>query len=538
MKTKFYFLDYLKILLLLYLFFPYTKAQDSLYLVGTIIGESYEKRITNVNRIGDVNADGYDDFMVSRRTGNVTRDQGITQLYLGSATLDLIPDVTFHYPVNDNFNDLGDASEVGDVNGDGYDDFAISGFFGDFGFSKGKVFLYYGGETVDTIPVAEFYEPWIGDIFGGDIEEIGDLNKDGYEDFTISSAYNWSTGRGYVYLFWGGDTISWGRSITFTSPDIGDLFGASTANIGDINNDDFEDIAIGAPNIISGNDTGKVYVFFGGHSINTHVDYILTSEIQGYEFGKSIKKIENLSGDNKVHFCIMGYELIYIYDNIFNQPLILDGYSLDTGGDLNNDGFDDFILGYEGKINVYFGSDNFDINPDIILDDSLRYSTQYIYIVGDLNKDGSDEIISFAPNYPNTENPQGKVYIYSYKKLTDVNDKEENLLNNFELNQNYPNPFNPATKIRYTVPTPPSSSPFAKGRNEVGFVILKVFDVLGNEVSTLVNEYKSAGTYEVNFSANGGSTSGGDASNLSSGVYYYQLKVGSFFETKKMVLIR
>ena len=62
----------------------------------------------------------------------------------------------------------------------------------------------------------------------------------------------------------------------------------------------------------------------------------------------------------------------------------------------------------------------------------------------------------------------------------------------------------------------------------MGFVTLKVFDVLGNEVSTLVNEYKSSGSYEVNF----------DASNLSSGVYYYQIKVGSFFETKKMILIR
>ncbi len=97
----------LTVLLLLSFFLPETKAQDSLYLVGTITGESYEKRITNVNRIGDVNGDGYDDFMVSRRTGFTTRDQGITQLYLGSATLDLIPDVIFHYPGNDTLNEFG-----------------------------------------------------------------------------------------------------------------------------------------------------------------------------------------------------------------------------------------------------------------------------------------------------------------------------------------------------------------------------------------------------------------------------------------------
>ena len=105
-------------------------------------------------------------------------------------------------------------------------------------------------------------------------------------------------------------------------------------------------------------------------------------------------------------------------------------------------------------------------------------------------------------------------------------------IDNFQLYQNYPNPFNPITKIKYTIPTPPSSSPFAKGRSEVGFVTLKVYDMLGNEVATLVNENKSAGTYEVNFSATGG------ASKLSSGIYYYQIKAGGYLETKKMVLLK
>ncbi len=132
----------LTVLLLLSFFFPETKAQDSLYLVDTITGESYQKRITNVDRVGDVNGDGYDDFMIASRTGKIRKDMGIVQLFLGSSTLDLTPDVTFHYPCCDTLNNLGNASEIGDVNGDGYDDFAISGYFGDFGFAKGKVFLY------------------------------------------------------------------------------------------------------------------------------------------------------------------------------------------------------------------------------------------------------------------------------------------------------------------------------------------------------------------------------------------------------------
>ena len=99
---------------------------------------------------------------------------------------------------------------------------------------------------------------------------------------------------------------------------------------------------------------------------------------------------------------------------------------------------------------------------------------------------------------------------------------------NFSLTQNYPNPFNPVTTIKYTIPTPPASSPFTKGRNEVGFVTLKVYDILGSEVATLVNQEQSAGNYKVQF----------DGSMLSSGVYFYQLHAGNFISTKKAILMK
>ena len=88
-------------------------------------------------------------------------------------------------------------------------------------------------------------------------------------------------------------------------------------------------------------------------------------------------------------------------------------------------------------------------------------------------------------------------------------------LQEFSLEQNYPNPFNPSTTIKYSIPSS-------------GFVSLKVYDVLGNEVATLINEEKSAGSYEVEFSAAG----------LSSGIYFYKLQSGNLVETKKMILLR
>ncbi len=94
----------------------------------------------------------------------------------------------------------------------------------------------------------------------------------------------------------------------------------------------------------------------------------------------------------------------------------------------------------------------------------------------------------------------------------------------FYLYQNYPNPFNPVTKIKYSIPV---GSPLSRGGRGV-LVTLKIYDALGNEVATLVNEEKPAGSYEVTWNADG----------LSSGVYFYQLKANSYVKTKKMILLR
>ncbi len=94
-------------------------------------------------------------------------------------------------------------------------------------------------------------------------------------------------------------------------------------------------------------------------------------------------------------------------------------------------------------------------------------------------------------------------------------DNENTTLNSFVLEQNYPNPFNPSTNIRYAI-----------GSQQ--FVVLKVYDVLGNEVEKLVSEEKPEGVYEVEF----------DASVYSSGVYFYKLQVGNFIDVKKMLMIK
>jgi hypothetical protein len=113
-----------------------------------------------------------------------------------------------------------------------------------------------------------------------------------------------------------------------------------------------------------------------------------------------------------------------------------------------------------------------------------------------------------------------------YKSNFDVSivsvEDEDHLISDFQLFQNYPNPFNPITKIKYTIPNVTLS------KVEGSLVSLKVFDVLGNEIAALVNEEKPAGSYEVEF----------DASSLSSGIYFYELRTGNHTQAKKMMLLK
>lgn len=101
-----------------------------------------------------------------------------------------------------------------------------------------------------------------------------------------------------------------------------------------------------------------------------------------------------------------------------------------------------------------------------------------------------------------------------------IDEENKTLPTEFALEQNYPNPFNPTTKIKYSMPS--------NVKGETSKVILKIYDVLGREVAALVNEAKQPGVYEIEF----------NASKLPSGVYFYQLRAGSFIQTRKMLLLR
>jgi len=131
----------------------------------------------------------------------------------------------------------------------------------------------------------------------------------------------------------------------------------------------------------------------------------------------------------------------------------------------------------------------------------------------DVDGDGDMDVLS-ASEYDD------KIAWYENLLIVGIADKNPLVVPaQFQLFNNYPNPFNPSTNIQYVL-------------SSMQFVSLKIYDVLGNEVATLVSQEKSAGNYEVEFST------GLIHQTLPSGVYFYQLRAGAFIETKKMILLK
>lgn len=136
------------------------------------------------------------------------------------------------------------------------------------------------------------------------------------------------------------------------------------------------------------------------------------------------------------------------------------------------------------------------------------------------------DVFFTSPNIGTAIGEAGTIINTTYPGITSIETEREDkpFPSGFSLSQNYPNPFNPTTKIKFSIPQ--------NVRRETANVSLKIYDVLGREIATLINEEirqgRTAGEYEVEF----------NAENLPTGIYFYRLKAGDFIQTKKMVLLK
>ena len=198
---------------------------------------------------------------------------------------------------------------------------------------------------------------------------------------------------------------------------------------------------------------------------------------------------------------------------------------------------------FTASIKLY--SNNSLIGEGLFKSDQLVTNfSEFIVNIEYYNNDIPDiAIIKFTIDSSLVDNKlhQGSIWYIDYLTfgpLSSLGDDKNAGILTFILSQNYPNPFNPSTKIKFTIPGVET-----RHASSLQMVTLKVYDVLGNEVATLVNEEKPEGNYEVEFNSRSG-----NERNLVSGVYFYQLlvsalqskdgKTGNFIETKKMILLK
>ena len=254
--------------------------------------------------------------------------------------------------------------------------------------------------------------------------------------------------------------------------------------------------------------------------------------------------------------CVLHMLRYVIGDSLFFE--VLHSYAADPGIKYKNAATADFI----GKVNEVTGNDySWFFNEWIYGPNQPKYQNVYEISGGDTSwtthftisqvqtnagffrmpvdllinfSDGSDTVISVMNDsndqeyyFESERQPSGVVFdpdnniVLKTGTTTGISEKKENLHpNEFRLEQNYPNPFNPSTRIRWQTA-------------ESGWQTLKVYNILGKEVAVPVNEYRPAGSYEIEFPAHSA-----NGINLPSGVYFYQLKTGTHMSVKKMIVLK
>jgi hypothetical protein len=279
-------------------------ATPDTVIPGFVAGERFGGSVAFA---GDVNADGCADALVGAPlNGGAASSAGRAYLFLGApgAGLDATPDLTVDGTANDT---LGGVAAAGDVNGDGYADFLVGAAGNVLSPSAGTAYVFFGGPggAPDGTPDGVLIGETAGDNFGSALAAAGDLNGDGYGDVLVSAPNNdaggTSAGRAYVYLGGPGTTFETTADAAITGGLGNDILGSGLAGGGDLNGDGFADFVVGARGADVGAilDAGRAYVYLGaaGATVDTVVDGTLSGAGVSDALGVSVAIPGDLNGD-------------------------------------------------------------------------------------------------------------------------------------------------------------------------------------------------------------------------------------------------
>ncbi len=348
----------------------------------------------SVSTAGDVNGDGYDDVIIGAPFyDNGEIDEGKAFLYLGSP-IGLLPIAIWTAESNQASAQFGwSVSTAGDVNGDGFDDIIIgANQFDNDQMDEGKAYVYYGSILGPSLlPNWTVEGNQSGSQFGWTVTGAGDVNNDGYSDVLIGAPLydDAMTDQGRVFLYEGSPSgLSSLSSWNAESDQASSYFGISVSSAGDVNGDGYTDIVVGANRYDNPlMDEGCAFIYYGsGSGLSNSVSWKSESHALAY--------------------------FAYL------------GISVSGAGDVNGDGYDDVIVGSyaysnlqagEGKVFVYYGSPTGLSQDADWTAESDQTNARFGYSVssaGDVNGDGYSDVIVGAREYDDGEIDEGAAFIY------------------------------------------------------------------------------------------------------------------------------
>ncbi len=403
---------------------------------------------------GDVNGDGYADVIVgAHQYDNGQIDEGAAFVYHGSAS-GVSATAATTLESNQAVAWLGDSvAGAGDVNGDGYADVIVGAWSYDNGEeNEGAAFVYHGSASgVSPTPATTFESDQAYARLGHSVAGVGDVNGDGYADVIVGAPLydNGSVAEGVAFVHHGSAAgVSLTAATILESNQASAYLGYSVAGAGDVNDDGFADVIVGAPYYENGQtDEGAAFVYHGSAvGVSATATATLESNQANAQFGYSVAGAGDVNGDGYADVIVGAY----LYDNgqtdegaafVYhssaagispapattfesNQANAQFGDSVAGAGDVNGDGYADVIVGAhfydngqidEGAAFVYHGSAS-GVNPVAATtlennqaDARLGYS---VAGAGDVNGDGYADVIVGAYLYDNGQTNEGVAFVY------------------------------------------------------------------------------------------------------------------------------